>query len=201
MPEPPHVDIWTRYLFENPWPLAALLLLVGVILAWTGLREGLKNRMKVSILPFLLAGVVILTGYLFTTSGEQAEDVTRTLVRKAVVGNTGEAIALFADNAALTLSSPNNPGFDLDYIRTQLVNLARQYRITSNRITKLHGYTESSDQATVHLACTTEVDNGYAPTPSQWVLIVQRQEDDTWKITRITCISINWQSPSTRQLW
>jgi hypothetical protein len=101
----------------------------------------------------------------------------------------------------MAIGSPTNAGFELAYIQSQLVRLDQTYTITSNRITRLDGFKENADRATVHLACRTEVEGGWGPTPSQWVLDVRRQEDDSWKIERITCISIAGRQPGSNWLW
>jgi hypothetical protein len=57
----------------------------------------------------------------------------------------------------------------------------------------MNSYTESHSAGVVHLACRTTV-NGF-PNASKWVLRVERQPDGSWKVTRLTCVSINEQTP------
>ena len=59
----------------------------------------------------------------------------------------------------------------------------------------LAGYSESGDAATVHLATTTEVRDGYGPILSKWVLKITRQDDAAWKVRQITCVSVNGRTP------
>ena len=49
MPEPPATDFFTRFVLENPWPAGLVLLAIAVVLGWLGLREGLKNRVRVAV--------------------------------------------------------------------------------------------------------------------------------------------------------
>ena len=74
-----------------------------------------------------------------------------------------------------------------------LVNqLGGQYRVASNRITRLDRYTVDADHGEVHLACLTELesDPGYGPTPSSWILEIARDTDDTWRIVRLTLLKV-----------
>jgi len=190
MPDPPSVSLWTRYVLENPWPLGGVLLLIAVIAARSWLREGVGSRLRIAGAAAVIGSAVIGIGLLVTTSGERARGVTKQFVEAVTASKVTAAVALPSDDASFAFGSPTNPGYDIDYIITQVSQFADNYTITGNRITRLDGYTESSDRATVHLACVTEVEGGWAPTPSQWVLAVSRQDDGSWKIERLTCISI-----------
>jgi hypothetical protein len=197
MPSPPESGLFTQYVLENPWPGGVLLVLIGLGLLWSGLREGLGARVKWGG-GLALAGVsLLLVGLLVVTPGERAKAVTRQLIDDVVANHSGQvaAASLFADSAAMSFTSPNNPGFDVQFIMERLDRLAMRYSIDSNTITMLRGYTESSDSGVVHLGCATSVAQqpGYAVT--QWVLRVQKQPDGAWKITRLTWVSLNGQKP------
>jgi ketosteroid isomerase-like protein len=201
MPEPPAVNLFTRYVLENPWPLGLVLLALAAVMAWTGMRDGFLRRTQTAVGLALLGLIVILAGLLVTTAGERAKAVTRSLVEAAVAGDTIGAVSHFADDAVLTVGSPRNPGFELDFIRDQLIRLRERYQIDSNSITMLKGFTESSDLGTVHLACYTTVNGFPYATPSRWVVQVRRQPDGEWKVERLTCVSIGDKTPPIGQLW
>ena len=65
------------------------------------------------------------------------------------------------------------------------------------QVQMLRAYTESSDGAVVHLACRTTLERDFGPTPTSWVLRVERQDDGTWKITHVTWISLAGRSPAS----
>jgi hypothetical protein len=143
-----------------------------------------------------LAGAVILAiGWFVVTSGEQAKAVTRTLVNAVVADDPVLALAQFSNDAVFAVRSPKNPGFGLSFIEEQLLRVNGRYSIESNTMTMLRGYSESSDAGVVHMACFTQVAESPYPTMSQWVVRVQRQPDDTWKVVHLTCVSINDQTP------
>ena len=197
MPDPPEVSAINRYLFENPYPLGGLLLLVGAVALYSGLRHGFKDRLYSGLAFALLGLAAIGTGWAVVTSAEHARAVTRQLVAAVETGDTVAALKLFANDGALTVGSPQNPGFDTAFIRRQPDWVASRYTIESNRITQLDGYSQSPDEGVVHLACWTEVGMGFGAT--RWVVKVKEQPDGTWKIHRLTWISVQ-NSPARREL-
>jgi len=164
MPDPPPVGLWTRFVLENPYPLGGGLLVIGVVLAWVGLREGQGQRIRIAALPLLLGAAVLLLGWQVRTSGERARAVTRELVDAVVDGDLVAADSVFAADALFHFGSPRNVAHDLAFIREQLSRFARRYSIEDNTITMLRGYTETADRASVHLACWNDA-GGYGPTP------------------------------------
>jgi len=197
----PESSLFTRYIFENPWPLGLLLAFVGVILLWNGLREGLPTRQRLGF-AFGFSGLLVLAaGWFIVTAGEHASRVTRQLVDAVVDHDSQAAIALFSPDAVMTIGSPRNPGFALDYISDRLDTLAARYRIDSNRITGMKLATESGRAGLTHLACMTTVDGVPYPNISRWQLTVAKEGDGTWKITRLTCVEINGNTPSSSELW
>lgn len=201
MPDPPTVNVFTRYVLENPWPLGLGLLLLAGWLAWSGTRAEQIKRIKLAGILGLSAAVVLILGILITTAGEQAKALTRQLVDAAVNRDTVGAMALFSDEAVLSAGSPRNPGFGYDFIVEKFDLLATRYNIDSNMITMLKAYTESRDAATVHLGCLTSVSQFPYPNTSRWVVQVRKQSDGSWKIVHLTCVSINDQTPPLDRLW
>ena len=195
MPDPPHVGLVTRYIFENPFPLGVGLVLLAVILAWLGMRDGRADRVRVASVPLLLGAAVLIAGFAVVTAGEHARSVTRKLVAAAVANDLTGAARLVAPDATVHFGSTRNIGLDRNAIFDGLARLADTYAIQDNTITMLRGYTQSRDAATVHLACWTSAGDYGGYTPSQWVLQVERQDDGTWQASRITCISVSGQAP------
>jgi hypothetical protein len=148
----------------------------------------------VSLIAFVLGGAVIAAANAVTTAGEHGEAATRGFVEAVADEDLVAATNLLADDARLQLGSTTNATLDLDVIIGRLSWLTGRVDIVNNDITMLEGFTEAEDRAVVHLKCWTDTD-GYYNTPSEWVLIVERQSDQTWKISRITCISIAGDAP------
>lgn len=200
MPEPPASSLFTRYIFENPWPLGLLAIVIAAVLLWTGLREGLSKRVNVAIGVGLVGLAIIIVGHLVVTAGEHAKEVTRQLVKAMVAGDRVGAVRLFGPDAVLSVGSPRNPGLDRDVIVNAIDRWVTNYKVTSNTVTSLRGYSESSDMGEAHLACFTEVGQFPYPNPSQWVIRAQRQDNGDWKIVQLTCVSISGQTPPIERI-
>ena len=198
MTDPPSSGLITRYVLENPWPLGIALVLLAIVLAWVAVRQGRSSTYAVAAAAILLGIIVLSVGTAITTPGEHGKRITTMLVDKVVENDLTEAAAaLFDDSATLSFGSPNNPGLDIEYIRS-MIDSVPAYKIHSNTIRMLDGFSESSDSAIVHLGCFTETDFGYAPTT--WILRVERQDDGQWLITKVTWMTINNRAPSARGL-
>jgi len=200
MPPAPDVNLWTRYVLENPWPLSVALILAAAWLTWSGLREGLGRRLRAGMALAIVGFAILITGLLVVTSGEHSRVVTEALVEAAVKHDSIAANALFADDAEMSLGSPSNPAYGRTVIDELLYKLPSIPPIESNSITMLRAYSESSSMAMVHLACWTTLASGLGPTPSQWVLRVERQADGSWRISHLTCVSVASQPPQMESL-
>lgn len=190
MPDPPHVGLFTRFVLENPYPIAVVAIAVGAGLLLSGLREGLRNRQRTGFLGIAVAIAVLIIAWSVTTSGEHAKALTRSLVEATVQADAVKVMSHFTSDATMSFALPTNPGYPIDYVEDQATRLEDQYRIESNKIGLLKGFTQSPDSATVHLSCTTTIAGGYGATPTRWVLLIERQDDNSWKIVHFTWVSI-----------
>ncbi|MCZ6836741.1 MAG: hypothetical protein O7G85_13270 [Planctomycetota bacterium] len=197
MPDPPSVGLINRYVFENPWPLALILLIAGAVIMWSALVKGHLKHLPGGVILGGLAIAIALLGVFIQTSGEHARLITRQFVKHVAAQDISSATLLLAPNASMAFDSPLNPGHDLSYIKAQLKRVEAALEINSNRITHLSGYVESQDRGVTHLTCWT--DAGYGPTRSQWVIEVSRQVDGSWQISRLTCIKIGERAASSYQ--
>lgn len=200
MPPTPEVNIITRYVLENPWPLGVILLAVAGVLAWKGFREGMATRLRVAAIVAAAGAIVLITGIMVVTAGEHAVQTARALIDAVVREDLVAADRLLSDDAAMTIGSPSNPGQDKFFILASLEEFATRESVESNSISAEHGYSESSNVGVVHVSCTTLVERFPYPTLSRWVMRVERQNDDQWRVTRLTCVSINNQTPSMNMI-
>lgn len=189
------MDLLTRYVLENPFPLGLLLLVLGAGLARSGLRTGRRPRLVAAAMAAAAAAAVVVAGTTIETAGEHARRVVLDAVDAAVQGDVAGVTALLADDAVLSLASPNNPGYPRNAIERRLAGLAGRYRIASNRITSLDAATVSRQRGEVNLACRTELELGFGPVPTSWVVEVDRQPDGSWKIARVTWVTLATRTP------
>ena len=190
MPDPPDVGLFTRLVLENPYPIAVVAIAVGAGLLISGLREGLRNRQRIGILGISVAIAVLIIAWSVTTSGEHAKALTRSLVEATAQADALKVMSHFTSDATMSISSPTNPGYPIDFIEAQAIRLESKFSIESNRIGSLKGFTQSANSAIVHLSCSTTIAGGYAATPSRWVLRIERQDDNSWKIVHLTWVSL-----------
>ena len=192
MPDLPQTGLISRYVLENPWPVGIGLALAAMVALWFGLRDGGRSTLGLAGVAAVLSMLVFVLAALFTTAAEHGKAVTVELVDRVVANDITGAMSLFSDTATVTMSSPNNPGLGVDYLRSGL-DRASSYRIQSNSIRMLDGFSDGSDAAIVHLGCFTEVGSSF--TPSTWIVRIEQQPDGQWKITKLTCVSIGNQTP------
>lgn len=198
MPDAPHVSLFTRYVLENPLPLSFALLAIAAVFGFMAAREGRKDHALLTLLALAMAAIVFGLGSLIETSGEKAEQVTKDFVKLAVAGDVTGTMAMFSDDAVLTLVSPTTEAQSISFVRSGVEMVNRQYPIDSNRITQLRGYRVASDHGVAHLTCMTDAEGMTAQT--QWVISVREQGDGSWKIDKLTWVSMNRQRPSTSML-
>jgi len=163
------------------------------------LREGLSRRTRAAGILAALGALALAIGASVTTAGEHGQRVVKALVQAVVDEDVAGGLAMFADDALMNAGSPQNPGFDVQVIRSRFARLADNYTIHSNTITEMSGYSVSSDVAEVHLGCRTTVE-GF-PTISRWVVLVKRDAQGEWKVSRLTCVSINNQTVPIDSAW
>lgn len=185
----------TRYVFENPWPVGIVLLAIAAGLGWTGLHAVDRRRLIAAGVVALLGAAVMVAGKAVVTPGEHARDVVLEVVDAAVAADVATGAAALADDASLSLGSPNNPGFPRDIIVRRMDGLTGRYRIEGNRITNLDARTVSSDRGVVDIACVTELSLGFGPVPTSWTIQVDRQTDGTWKISHVTWVTLAGRVP------
>ena len=190
MPDPPNVGLFTRFVLENPYPIAVVAIAVGAGLLLSGLRQGLRNRQRNGILGISVAIAVLIIAWSVTTSGEHAKALTRSLVQATAQADAVKVMSHFTSDATMSFTSPTNPGYPINYIEAQAIRLESKFNIESNRISSLNGFTQSANSAIVHLSCSTTIAGGYGATPTSWVLRIERQDDDSWKVVHFTWISI-----------
>ncbi len=189
------MELITRYVLENPWPLSILLLVIAAGLAWTGLQAVDRRRLFAAGVVAVAGAAVIVAGKAIVTPGEHARALVLEVVDAVVAADITTAAAAFADDSSLSLGSPNNPGFSKDAIIRRLDGLAGRYRIKSSRVTRLEATTVTRDRAVVNLACVTEPVMGFGPVPTSWIIQVDRQPDGTWKFSHVTWVTMGMRAP------
>lgn len=177
-------------MLENPWPAAIVLALLGGLLIWRALADGRQRILAAGAAAWAVAIVLLVVGWAVTTSGEHARSTVQRLIVAVVDADVATASGLFEPEATINFDRPENPSLPRSVIDRGLDSLAGLNRIESHSTTLLKGYSLDGDTGIVHLGCWTQTASSMGTVPSQWVLRVRRQPDGSWRIARLTCVSI-----------
>ncbi len=186
----------THYLFENPWPLAVLCVIAGVVLGRRALAEGERASGRAALAAFAGSALALALGFLITTNGERASAVVRELMARAEAGNTAGMLELLTPGCVLHYGAPENPGVPREMWEPAIGLLKGRYTIERNTITRLEAESAGRASATVELACVTSVSLAPYPTPNAWWLKVAEQSDGSWRIERIAARRIGSETPT-----
>lgn len=189
----------TRWLFENPWPAAIALALLGVALLVRWIGDQRRPLLVGGGVAIALALAALLVGSIVTTPGEHAALVVRRLVEHAERAETDAAVALFAEGAVLNYGRRENPGTAIEDIRRALSALEGRHRIDSNRIRRLEAVTLDGKTGEVELSCSTTTASSSQAVPTDWIVRV-RLVDGQWRIDRLTFERL-FMNPPTPGVW
>ena len=172
-----------------------VLVVMGAAIGLRGARTGHGRKLAIGAGLIALGAIVSSVAWFVTTAGERAVAITRALVTAAEAGDPAAGMALMAPDATLHFDRPESPGLPIDAIARGLDSVATEHVIESNKITWIRGYTVDGDTGVAYLACWTTTATSMGAVPSQWAVRAKRQPDGSWKIARITCVTIAGRKP------
>ena len=190
MNSPPEESFIGRYLLENPWPVGLVSLVVAIILGMIWYHQGGQRLAIATGVALIVSGAVFLLEALVVTPAEHGTELIRSVVRHAEAGDPDAILRVIDSNASLHIGSLQQPGRPFESLEDSIRSLERSNRITDNWITRLRGWTVSSDQAIVALGCLTTTETSYGSAPTTWVFDVRRTPDGNWAIRRIVFESL-----------
>jgi len=184
----PDVSIVTKYVFEDPWAPAIGLGLIAGVMAWTALREGLPKRLLAASVPGVLAVVLVLCGMVVATAGETAEAVVRSFVEEVTRRDLRAARRMTSTTCIANSRDVNAIGLPMDAAWPEIRKQLDRASIESITITSLDAYTVSDRRGDVQFTCRTMIPTGM--TLTTWMIRVEREAGDVWRITRITLLRL-----------
>lgn len=190
----------TRYLFDNPWPLAGLLIVAAIGLVWWFNREGkARQGVRWAGLCLMLAAAVTLTGNLVTTQREILGGQTRLLISVASKADTVALESLLGREIVLTV-----PGNSANFSRGQILDLVRkypggQYPVESVSVDRVQTVLEGRSVATTQVQVRTRAPEAtmYDFPVGSWWKIGWRRDGDRWVVSSLQCLQIDGVSPGT----
>jgi DNA-binding transcriptional ArsR family regulator len=193
----------TRWLYENPIPIAVLLGAIAVVLVFRALSSGERREFLAAGITVALALGALAVGKWVVTPGEEARAVAEELVEHAESAEVDAAAALFTDNAVLNYGRRESQGLSIQAIRRALESLAAANRIEANRVTRLVYRTLDDTTGEVELSCSTTTARSGMTVPTNWIVRVRRTgagPDTRWRIDRLTFESLFGKAPP-QNLW
>lgn len=190
LPSPPLLE---RALFENPWPLALVLLAAG-LLAWYVLtqRAHLRVARAVILICILAAAGVVALARLVTTTRETLDARTRDFVRAVATADTIAARTILTNDAALYWWIDPN-GLPLDLLLARIERDFREggsYRVAEHQVLSVQASVDSPTTARVQVKVRVVAAAANFPNISWWRLDYVR-EGDAWRVDAIQPLAIS----------
>lgn len=176
--------VWDTYIFEQPWPLAGVLLVVAVAYFLKG-----KGRIRTIGAPvaLALAIAVVAAGSLVTTAGEHIKASTRALVAAVAIGNLTVLDAELEDSAKL-YSFLHNDGITktaiLDEV-TQRFRAGAPYAIKEHSIIDLAAARDGTNVGRALVKVRVIPEAAGFPFFSWWLLDYRRDDKGRWRVVRM----------------
>lgn len=189
------------WLFENPWPLAGVLLAAasGVFVHW--MRTGDPYLRPVSAGLAGLAGVVCLLAAAVQTEGEAVRAATRSLVADAVPGRVSAVAARLSPQVVVT-GPEGGVWLDAGELHNALANRLPHWKVQSHHITMLDATRIRPGLIEAHLIAWTD----FAPDArtdrvmTEWRLRWRAQADGSWRLEEARWEQLNFRPPP-RGIW
>jgi len=187
--------MWERFVLEQPWPLASLLVLAAVVVY---LKARGRVRVVAPVLLLLALAGVFAASELVTTAGEQIRASTRRLVA-AVVGMNVNAVSAELDPSARLFSHWHNSGVGKDDILAEVENRFRnggEYAIKEHDIIELSSSRDGTRVGRALVKVRVISATGNVPVFSWWLLDYRRTDDGHWLVVQMEPQSISFVSDS-----
>ncbi|MEQ8769058.1 MAG: hypothetical protein RIB60_00960 [Phycisphaerales bacterium] len=161
LPEPPFHE---HYLFENPWPAAAALVLIALTAAFALNRAGRGKPALITLLAgVVLTGCVIASGMLIRTDRERVADACRTLVAATSDADGAALRRMLHENVRATSSFASPTG------REQVVSIVERQLPTAGirnaRVPEVNAALSGIDMATTQVRVVADTEYG---SPGSW---------------------------------
>lgn len=188
------------YLLENPWPVACLLGIIGLVLLLLAIRRD-QGHLFISGLATIGLGLVVMAlATLVTTSREHGIRIADQLIDAAELGDVPGATALFDPGMEFLVTESDARPSSIATITSSLESLAGRNRIESNFVTRMEATSPEKGLAIVEFDCLTRTAEYPMNTATSWLLHAGHQPDGTWRITRLVFVEIDGKRPNRRTL-
>ncbi|MFW5681819.1 MAG: hypothetical protein ACOC1G_02325 [Phycisphaeraceae bacterium] len=187
IPPPP---VWQSLLLEQPWPLAILLLVIGVILRTIGRRTQRRGITRVALVAVVLAAGVVALAYFVETGREAVHQRMMALV-KAVEPLDSTAMRDLLSQDVQVTGPRGRVIVESGEVHRRLESSQQRYGVGSHRVRDLDVWAHGGEGRAM-LALYSEINN--TPALTRWGLWWEKQ-DGVWRIVEIRWLSYQGREP------
>ncbi len=182
-------------LFDVPWWLFIVLILVGAVVFWSGNNRGQRGLKTVGIGLILLAGVLKTVSFFVVTDKEKVTRQTLLLVHSVQTRDWTTFQSLLDPDVSLSTSE----GTIFPNSRTLIAGArhdCEEYNLSNVSATVTHVEQDAAG-ITVDINASSEqsATMGFA-VPSSWKLVWDQTGKD-WRLHEATCLRIGNETPSS----
>lgn len=185
----PSAPLLERFVLENPWPAAILLVLLGIAaLVIFNARAKLKPGLISAGVLFVLAGGAYLTSVLVTTPREQMKQATRELVGATARVDLVELERLLSEDLSVRVPRLSRSAGKSETINAVESILGSQYRVREHAILEMQATLDGPRLGRTQVRVRVGSDYGFLP--SWWRVDWELGPDGTWSARRVEALWI-----------
>lgn len=184
LPGPP---LYERFLFEQPWPLIAVLLAVAVVGWWILAQRGRARASWVTPLVCLAAAAgVWLLATLVTTEREQLADRSRELVDALAEVDLNRVEGMLDSRVSLYLFDAPDGRNKQAILSAAEEYLGRRYTLVSHQVHDVRAQVRGQGLGRTQVRVEATAEGSRTPNMSWWQLDwVRSSPDEPWRVSAI----------------
>ncbi len=192
LPEAPLVE---RLLFESPWPLAGMAVVIGVIAAVMLNRRGRgAAALGAGVGGLALAAALVVMAGAVVTDREEIGRRSSAFVEAVAAGDAMAAEELLLEDVSLRVGEEAPAGNWRAAILGAVQTAHREYGIEAASMGNVQTSATEGGFGRSVFRVTARASAGF-PSVSWWKLDWRRDHDEKWRIEVMRCLEINGREP------
>jgi hypothetical protein len=193
LPDPPILEHW---LLEQPWPVAAALAGVGLVLLFHGWRRRRRGVMIVGGAALLLSAGVLILAAAVTTTRELLITRTQDLIAATTPLDVARLQTFFEPNA--TLAGPDGGTWlEFDALFEELRKATKRYAVQGQAIRELAAQEQGERLGQTELDLRTTLGGGFGdrPVATRWLFTWAQGPNGQWHVRQVRWLKLNAMDP------
>lgn len=194
------MDSLNSLLFENPWPLGAMLVLAGLVLLFHANQRRDRRIAGVAALAVALAVAVFAVERAVTTPREQVHAALARLAQLAAADHVDRSLLAELLDANISLEGPDGtPWLDGDEVLDEMVVAVRKWKVLDNRVEWVEVRMVPPGLAYANVRFRTMLGGEMKrPLRTEWELTWHQEPAKTWHLARAKWLRIQDREPQNR---